>query len=278
MLKQVLIVISLCALPTFLQLVEVATLHSTWTVICKPYLCFSVTYVFILQYIQDLIFFVGSMQRLNGSSSVSETYGNPCLAHSEDFEVKEVEVCMEPFPFSFSLSHTRTHTHSTQSTVVHQLHRVKCLLSWLQDNRQKSLSFPFLAAMGLCTWFKVWGNTCFKQNRGSWDLSVLNVKEQDRAQFTMTWIKWFLWYYWMMLNANLLYISYGSGYMWRWHLLSTFVHRCSTFRRGVFLYDITIQFWMEAGFDSNAGWSYDKKNAHAAVHIHTQWYCQELYV
>ncbi|CAK7334635.1 unnamed protein product [Dovyalis caffra] len=29
---------------------------------------------------------------LNGSSSVSETYGNPCLAHSENFEVKEVEL------------------------------------------------------------------------------------------------------------------------------------------------------------------------------------------
>jgi len=29
---------------------------------------------------------------LNGSSSVSETYGNPCLAHTEDFEVKEVEL------------------------------------------------------------------------------------------------------------------------------------------------------------------------------------------
>ncbi|QHO19796.1 TLD domain-containing protein [Arachis hypogaea] len=28
---------------------------------------------------------------LNGSSSVSETYGNPCLANSQDFEVKEVE-------------------------------------------------------------------------------------------------------------------------------------------------------------------------------------------
>lgn len=27
-----------------------------------------------------------------GSSSVSETYGNPCLAHSEDFKVKEVEL------------------------------------------------------------------------------------------------------------------------------------------------------------------------------------------
>ncbi|KAF9678869.1 hypothetical protein SADUNF_Sadunf07G0081100 [Salix dunnii] len=29
---------------------------------------------------------------LNGSSSVSETYGNPCLAYTEDFEVKEVEL------------------------------------------------------------------------------------------------------------------------------------------------------------------------------------------
>ncbi|OMP04102.1 TLDc [Corchorus olitorius] len=29
---------------------------------------------------------------LNGSSSFSETYGNPCLACSEDFEVKEVEL------------------------------------------------------------------------------------------------------------------------------------------------------------------------------------------
>ncbi|XP_077213298.1 TLD-domain containing nucleolar protein [Tasmannia lanceolata] len=29
---------------------------------------------------------------LNGSSSVSETFGNSCLAHSEDFEVKEVEL------------------------------------------------------------------------------------------------------------------------------------------------------------------------------------------
>lgn len=30
--------------------------------------------------------------RLSGSSSASETYGNPCLAHTEDFEVKEIEV------------------------------------------------------------------------------------------------------------------------------------------------------------------------------------------
>ncbi|OUZ99316.1 TLDc [Macleaya cordata] len=29
---------------------------------------------------------------LSGSSSVSETFGNPCLAHTEDFEVKEVEL------------------------------------------------------------------------------------------------------------------------------------------------------------------------------------------
>ncbi|XP_073155613.1 uncharacterized protein [Henckelia pumila] len=29
---------------------------------------------------------------LNGSSSSSETYGNPCLSHSQDFEVKEIEL------------------------------------------------------------------------------------------------------------------------------------------------------------------------------------------
>lgn len=35
---------------------------------------------------------------LNGSSSVSETYGNPCLAHSPEFQVKEVELWGFVFP------------------------------------------------------------------------------------------------------------------------------------------------------------------------------------
>lgn len=30
--------------------------------------------------------------RLSGSSSSSETYDNPCLALSEEFDIKEVEV------------------------------------------------------------------------------------------------------------------------------------------------------------------------------------------
>ncbi|KAE9449983.1 hypothetical protein C3L33_18110, partial [Rhododendron williamsianum] len=30
--------------------------------------------------------------KLNGSSSASDTYGNSCLACSEDFEVKEIEL------------------------------------------------------------------------------------------------------------------------------------------------------------------------------------------
>ncbi|XP_061344709.1 uncharacterized protein LOC133290610 isoform X2 [Gastrolobium bilobum] len=38
---------------------------------------------------------------LNGSSSVSETYGNPCLAHSQDFEVKEVELWGFVFPSKY---------------------------------------------------------------------------------------------------------------------------------------------------------------------------------
>ncbi|KAK7247423.1 hypothetical protein RIF29_42306 [Crotalaria pallida] len=38
---------------------------------------------------------------LNGSSSVSETYGNPCLAHSQDFEVKEIELWGFVFPSKY---------------------------------------------------------------------------------------------------------------------------------------------------------------------------------
>ena len=37
--------------------------------------------------------FLLNVNRLNGSSAASETYGNACLARSEDFVVKEVEVC-----------------------------------------------------------------------------------------------------------------------------------------------------------------------------------------
>ncbi|XP_014505941.1 TLD domain-containing protein 2 isoform X1 [Vigna radiata var. radiata] len=38
---------------------------------------------------------------LNGSSSVSETYGNPCLAHSQEFEVKGVELWGFVFPTKY---------------------------------------------------------------------------------------------------------------------------------------------------------------------------------
>ncbi|KAK7358979.1 hypothetical protein VNO77_00922 [Canavalia gladiata] len=38
---------------------------------------------------------------LSGSSSVSETYGNPCLAHSQEFEVKEVELWGFVFPSKY---------------------------------------------------------------------------------------------------------------------------------------------------------------------------------
>nr|KAJ0192831.1 hypothetical protein LSAT_V11C800454640 [Lactuca sativa] len=30
---------------------------------------------------------------LNGSSLASETYGNSCLSHTQEFEVKEIELC-----------------------------------------------------------------------------------------------------------------------------------------------------------------------------------------
>ncbi|CAJ1938101.1 unnamed protein product [Sphenostylis stenocarpa] len=38
---------------------------------------------------------------LNGSSSDSETYGNPCLAHSQEFKVKEVELWGFVFPSKY---------------------------------------------------------------------------------------------------------------------------------------------------------------------------------
>lgn len=55
--------------------------------------------------------------RLNGSSSVSETYGNPCLAHSQDFEVKEVEVDAPKY-LSLYLSHTHLNEVFTQIEYV----------------------------------------------------------------------------------------------------------------------------------------------------------------
>ncbi|XP_004504071.1 uncharacterized protein [Cicer arietinum] len=49
---------------------------------------------------------------LNGSSSVSETYDNPCLAHSQEFQVKEVELWGFVFPSKYEeimkLSKTET--------------------------------------------------------------------------------------------------------------------------------------------------------------------------
>ena len=145
------------------------------------------------------------MQRLNGSSSVSETYGNPCLAYTEDFEVKEVEVCLNPLPFSLSLSH---HTHEGSNFLWFISSTVSDFfwVGYKITDRSRIFSFD-IAVVGLFIWFKVRGNTCFKQNWGSWDLSVLNVQEWDRDHFIVTWIKWFVWYYWMMMNANPLHIS-----------------------------------------------------------------------
>ena len=55
--------------------------------------------------------------RLNGSSSFSETYGNPCLAFSEDFEVKEIEVSNALL--SLSLSPFHTHVTLLFASLIH---------------------------------------------------------------------------------------------------------------------------------------------------------------
>lgn len=92
--KQVRIAISLCALWTFWRSAVVATLRYIWITICKnrPFDFNFVNSESNIKYLFNLFFSFKCLDRLNGSSSVSETYGNPCLANSEDFEVKEVEV------------------------------------------------------------------------------------------------------------------------------------------------------------------------------------------
>jgi len=42
----------------------------------------------------SLIFAVCSVDlcRLNGSSSTSETFNNPCLSHTQEFKIKDVEL------------------------------------------------------------------------------------------------------------------------------------------------------------------------------------------
>lgn len=48
------------------------------------------------------------LKRLHGTSGPCETFGNKCLAHKEEFELKNVEVRL-----SVSLlSQTHTHTHA----------------------------------------------------------------------------------------------------------------------------------------------------------------------
>ncbi|XP_010531378.1 PREDICTED: TLD domain-containing protein 2 isoform X2 [Tarenaya hassleriana] len=50
------------------------------------------TFVFTNKSGQPIIFRPTGANRLNGSSAYSETYGNPCLSNSQDFEIKEVEL------------------------------------------------------------------------------------------------------------------------------------------------------------------------------------------
>jgi hypothetical protein len=81
-----------------------------------------------------------------------------------------------------SLSLSLSHTHEAS----HFLWFISSIVSnsfwdgYKITDRSRIFSFH-IAVVGLCIWFKVWGNTCFKQNWVSWDLSVLNVQEWDRA-------------------------------------------------------------------------------------------------
>jgi len=107
---------------------------------------------------------------LNGSSSVSETYGNPCLAHSPEFQVKEVEVRIKP------RSLTDTWTSSTFFPLFINLLQLICLPPYLCMKHLLKSNCSFLhAVVGLCISFKTWGDTKIEQNRGTWDLSLVNI-------------------------------------------------------------------------------------------------------
>ncbi|CAI0473603.1 unnamed protein product [Linum tenue] len=67
----------------------------------------------------------------NELSSVSETYGNPCLAFSEDFEVKEVEVWFQAFLSVYARVH---------------------LVTFRGEVRP---CFIFSAVVGVCVWYEV---------------------------------------------------------------------------------------------------------------------------
>lgn len=86
-----------CALRIIQPWVGVAILLCIWMENCKLIYFFLILQNLFLQgiildFCSLLKGFCSSRLRLNGSSSSSETYGNPCLAWSADFEVKEVEV------------------------------------------------------------------------------------------------------------------------------------------------------------------------------------------
>ena len=125
---------------------------------------------------------------------------------------------------SLSLSHTHTHTHEAShflwfiSSTVSNSFRDGCKIT----DRSRIFSFH-IAVVGLCIWFKVWGNTCFKQNWVSWDLSVLNVQEWDRAHS------------WWRGSSGLFDTT-----EWCW-MPSTFVHRCSIFKPRVLFNVFSIQ-------------------------------------
>lgn len=122
--------------------------------------------------------------RLNGSSSVSETYGNPCLANSEDFEVKEVEVCakllishtQEESPaLSLSGLHAKTQTfwemrYSQLLPFPHDLIlNFHIVIIWFL----KEIKFLCNAVVGFCVPFQIRRDTCFEPHGSAWYMPVV---------------------------------------------------------------------------------------------------------
>lgn len=75
-----------------LHLEVVETLLYAWMKICKL-LCSIYFGTIYDSEISTSLFILGLfLKRLNGSSGACETFGNLCLAHDQEFELKNVEV------------------------------------------------------------------------------------------------------------------------------------------------------------------------------------------
>ena len=124
--------------------------------------------------------------RLTGSSSASETYGNSCLAHTQDFDVKEVEVLPSLlFTLTFVVfmsEHLSLIWSDWLSLVAHlKLSWYVCLSHGARlrnyycpvEHQMMEYCFMFYAVMGFYIPFKVWRDGLAAAHWGTRNLALV---------------------------------------------------------------------------------------------------------